>query len=86
MPDDEPEPYNYHYIYWHVIDHLDIYSPMYIREHNRSEESLNEVLAIKYQENDFRCSIEEALPIYKDYFEEARTRNYGLRPFLKHLL
>ena len=82
MPDDEPNPNYMKWVFGDLISHLHTYREMY----RYSEEDIKDTVAIWYGEDRHPCHVENALPQYRDYLDEARIKDHNLRPLLQHLV
>jgi hypothetical protein len=89
LPDDEPPAESGRFMYRALCDlcwtHREyiFYQP---KELKRSGYYNDAVLDEAFKDQMSRtCAEADALPRYKDYFDEARTRYPELRPLLKHL-
>lgn len=89
LPDDEPRAEEGGYMF-RALCHLCTEHKQYFLKPSRywtlgawSEDRFNEVIKDQLSQ---QCKYVDAMPNYKDYFDECRIRHPSLRPHLKHLL
>lgn len=89
LPDDEPKPYDGSWMFNDAVELLRANKNLLMKDSRfwsmqaKTSEFIDEYLAKQLAAE---CVIVPAMPRYKDYFDEARTRFPIIRPHLKHLI
>ncbi len=89
LPDDEPQPENASFIFGSTCALIQDMKHYYLKQSRRwsmgpfTEQRLDELISLQRSVSPL---IFDALPFWRDYLDEARTKRPELRPLLKHLL
>ncbi|MEM8787651.1 MAG: hypothetical protein AAGE76_05280 [Pseudomonadota bacterium] len=89
LPDDEPPPIKPEWTHRRAIQLLEDNKDLLFKDSmrwTRGPMPEDAVARLFQDQRDAQCLIVDALPRFRDYLEEARTKYPELRPHLKHLL
>lgn len=89
IADDEPPPESNSYMFGPALEFINAHKGPFFRSSRywslgpMTDERFSKLVQAQ---KDAQCLIVDAMPTFKDYFEEARTRYPSLRQHLRHLL
>jgi hypothetical protein len=89
LPDDEPEAKGGEYMFRSLCRLCREHKQYFLRPSRYwsmgawTEDDLNNIIDEQLSQ---QCEYVDAIPKYKGYFDEARTRHPNLRPYIRHLV